>query len=163
MDIEARHVVGYEGRYIVTSDGKVRRAVASGRCTKAYPAGSELKQTPNSKGYLRVGLRRDGKTILRPVHQLVLEAFHGPRPEGMVSRHLNGDKQNNHRTNLAWGTQAENVGDIVQHGRHPHGRKTECPAGHEYDEANTRWVAVRGVPRKGRQCRACDRIKKAGK
>jgi hypothetical protein len=163
MDFEARYVPGYEGLYIVTTDGKVRRTAASGRCTKAYPAGSELRQTPNTKGYLRVGLRKNGRTVVRPVHQLVLEAFHGPRPEGMVSRHLNGDNTDNRSENLAWGTQAENVDDTLTHGRHPHARKTHCPANHEYDEANTRWVAVRGVPRKSRQCRACDRIKKAGK
>jgi hypothetical protein len=51
------------------------------------------------------------------VHQLVCEAFHGPRPtsEHQV-RHLDGNRLNNHATNLAWGTREENDADRKLHG-----------------------------------------------
>lgn len=61
-------------------------------------------------GYLTVHLG-----VTRPVHQLVLEAFEGPRPDGMVCRHLNGDKADNRSANLAYGTQADNLRDIAYH------------------------------------------------
>lgn len=41
------------------------------------------------------------------VHTLVLEAFVGPRPEGMEARHLDDDVENNRLDNLAWAAPAE--------------------------------------------------------
>jgi hypothetical protein len=43
------------------------------------------------------------------VHQLVCEAFNGPKQEGQVCLHLDEDYTNNKPTNLAWGTQKENL------------------------------------------------------
>ncbi len=63
-------------------------------------------------GILKNGVRRTCK-----VHHLVLEAFVGPRPEGMECRHLNGDPFDNRPENLAWGTRSENALDKVRHGR----------------------------------------------
>ncbi|MFV0400614.1 MAG: HNH endonuclease signature motif containing protein [Oscillospiraceae bacterium] len=51
-----------------------------------------------------------------PVHKLVLEAFVGVRPEGMVCRHLNGNSLDNRLLNLCWGTPQENVRDSIRHG-----------------------------------------------
>jgi hypothetical protein len=46
----------------------------------------------------------------RKVHQLVCEAFHGPKPfpEAVVV-HLNEDAHDNRPENLKWGTQRENM------------------------------------------------------
>ena len=49
------------------------------------------------------------------VHRLVLEAFAGPCPAGLESRHLNGIKTDNRRSNLVWGTSAENSADAKEH------------------------------------------------
>jgi hypothetical protein len=67
-----------------------------------------------SKKYKRVLLRNPDKQRL--VHQLVLEAFVGPRPESCEARHLDGDPSNNKLDNLAWGTKAENQADKLRHG-----------------------------------------------
>ena len=40
---------------------------------------------------------------------LVLEAWIGPRPEGMVTNHKNGDKTDNRLENLEYVTQTENM------------------------------------------------------
>lgn len=46
----------------------------------------------------------------RKVHQLVCEAFHGPKPfEKAVVMHLDEDALNNRPENLKWGTQKENL------------------------------------------------------
>ena len=63
--------------------------------------------------YRNVMLRRDGpgpRQAPRKVHQLVCEAFHGPKPfpEAVVI-HLDEDGLNNRAENLKWGTQKENL------------------------------------------------------
>jgi predicted XRE-type DNA-binding protein len=50
------------------------------------------------------------------VHRLVCEAFHGPCPDGMHCRHLDGSRANNTPSNLCWGTKAENEADKLRHG-----------------------------------------------
>lgn len=67
-------------------------------------------------GYAHLTLWRHGKPFHRRVHLLVLETFHGPRPEGLVARHLNGRKSDNRAANLRWGTHKENADDREAHG-----------------------------------------------
>jgi hypothetical protein len=44
------------------------------------------------------------------IHQLVCEAFHGPKPfEKAVVIHIDEDGLNNRAENLKWGTQKENL------------------------------------------------------
>ena len=63
--------------------------------------------------YKIVMLRSEGGTSRqrpRKVHQLVCEAFHGPRPfDGAVVIHINEDAHDNRPENLKWGTQKENL------------------------------------------------------
>lgn len=103
-------------------------------------------------GHLRVDLGRGSGQKSRTVDQLVLEAFIGPKPFGCGVRHLDGNPANNSPSNLAWGTQRENVLDTVKHGRHNMARKTHCKRGHEFTAENTS-VQKRG----NRECRSCRR------
>lgn len=51
-----------------------------------------------------------GRQFPRKVHQLVCEAFNGPRPfDNAVVIHLNEDAHDNRPENLKWGTQKENL------------------------------------------------------
>src|SRR5262249_51794091 len=93
-----------------------------------------LKPTPDSQGYPTV---RIGPRHVR-IHTLVLEAFIGPRPSRMVTRHLNGIPSDNRLENLVYGTHQENCYDQVTHGTHPWSTKTHCPQGHPYSRANTK-------------------------
>lgn len=80
---------------------------------------------PTRRGpYLNVDLAKDGLIHQRRIHVLVLEAFVGPRPDGMQCRHLNGDPHDNNLDNLRWGTALENAADRERHGRWPHGEKS---------------------------------------
>ena len=63
-----------------------------------------------------VHLSKEGRSIHKFVHQLVLEAFVGPCPEGMVCRHGACGRDNNHVYNLSWGTQKENIADKYRDG-----------------------------------------------
>lgn len=54
--------------------------------------------------------REGGRQSPRKVHQLVCEAFHGPKPfPEAVVLHLDEDGLNNRPDNLRWGTQKENL------------------------------------------------------
>ena len=51
----------------------------------------------------------------RCVHELVLITFVGPRPKGLVSRHLNGVPSDNRLANLEWATRRRNHQDMKWH------------------------------------------------
>jgi hypothetical protein len=77
----------------------------------------EITPTPGHGGYLKVRLSRpDGTRANRAVHRLVAQAFLGPRPAGMETRHLNGMETDNRAANLGWGTPVENAQDRDRHG-----------------------------------------------
>jgi hypothetical protein len=79
--------------------------------------------------FVRVQASRKRRTV--DVHRLVANAFLPPRPEGFVTRHLDGDCHNNEAVNLVWGTTRENEDDKFLHGailrgsRHPCSKLTE--------------------------------------
>lgn len=138
-------VLGYAGRYEVSSDGDVRSLLR--------PKPVVLRPGIDGSGYPLVVLTSpDGQRRTRRVHVLVAEAFHGPRPEGLQVRHVNGIASDVRAENLRWGTASENVHDQVTHGTHAEAARTVCPEGHAYDEANT-YINGRG----GRECRRCHR------
>lgn len=60
-------------------------------------------------GYLQVLLYKDGKKKRFYVHRLVVIAFIGDIPKGMVVNHLNEDKLDNRLSNLEVVTQKENI------------------------------------------------------
>ena len=142
-----REVTGYEGLYEVDDQGSVY----------SLRLGRKLKPAPDEYGYPLVVLTRNKKRRTRRVHLLVIEAFHGARPDGMVARHVNGDNTDNRAVNLAWGTPSQNVLDQVEHGTHHCARKTHCPQGHEYSAENT--YVYRGL----RGCRRCHADREAAR
>ncbi len=140
-----RPIPGFVGKYEVSNLGRVRSFVRGPRLLSTW--------TEKTFGYKKVRIGGRGHNS-RYVHQFVLEAFAGPRPDGMVARHLNGDPTDNRPENLAWGTQSENMADAVRHGTHYEARRTECPRGHAYDEKNTGNYTGRN-----RTCRECARLR----
>lgn len=120
--------------YVVTESGKVGRI---GKDTWLNPC--VLKRG----GYLAVSLWTGNRGKTRPVHQLVTEAFHGARPSRKHdAAHVDGDKWNNHHSNLRWSTRAENEADKVRHGksnrgeRNGHARLSDAQAREIRDRAN---------------------------
>ena len=49
------------------------------------------------------------------VHRLVLEAFKGPAPKGLIGCHNDGNAANNSLQNLRWDTPLSNVEDTIKH------------------------------------------------
>lgn len=100
---EWRDVPGYEGKYRVSDMGRVWSNL------------SNRLLTPTAfKGYLRVGLHRDGKTKTYGVHRLVAWAFIGEQPDGTEVNHRDGQTANNTPGNLEYVTHAENMQHAVK-------------------------------------------------
>ena len=76
-----------------------------------------LKAQKNGKGYLRVSI--SGR--LEFVHRLVANQY-VPNPENKPQvNHKDGNKLNNHYTNLEWVTNLENRRHACEMGLHPYG------------------------------------------
>ena len=99
-----RPVVGYEGRYEVSNLGNLRSLKFRGVCGENL-----MKSSKNYNGYHVVSLGKERKQFR--LHVLVLEAFVGPRPEGMQGCHRDNDKSNNSLSNLRWDTPKGNISD----------------------------------------------------
>lgn len=137
-----RDLPGYEGLYRVSDRGRFlslrKRRIFIG-CVDYH-------------GYRRVVIcDAGGKSRHIQVQVLVMAAFVGPRPEGMVTDHINAIKTDNRLENLRYITNAENI--LRGTGQSAiNALRTHCPQGHAYTPDNTR------IRRNGaRGCRACDR------
>lgn len=101
--------------YEVSSFGRVRTYRDLQGVWRSKPR--QISTRANCQGYCHIGFTgTNGKRIYKRVHVLVLEAFRGFPPKGMVGRHLDGDKSNCRLGNLAWGTPQENTDDAKRHG-----------------------------------------------
>lgn len=80
----------------------------------------KMKLGKHRFGYPRICLSIDGHRYYYMVHRLVMEAFHGERPKGMVVRHLNGKPNDNRLENLRYGTPQQNSEDSMRLGTHSH-------------------------------------------
>jgi len=113
----------------------------------------------NGRGYGVIGVGSRAADDLRHayVHRVAWELAHGPIPSGLEIDHLCSTRRCVNIAHMELVTHEEN-------NRRSSGlaganiRKTHCPAGHLYDEANT--YHPPGAPGT-RRCRACDAIREA--
>lgn len=149
-------VVGYEGCYEVSDQGRVRsldRKVLRAGVQKAV-RGRVLAQGDSGSGRRAVSLSRDGRAKTARVARLVLEAFVGPRPDKYDACHNDGDVLNNQVDNLRWATRSANMLDAVEHSTHNNARKERCKRGHLLQAPNLSRAASNVGER---ACRSCNR------
>lgn len=132
-----RPVVGYEGFYEVSDQGRVRsldRLIATPRAKSGFARRKGRIMATiglNSQRYLFVRPCKGGQPESKAVHRVVLEAFSGPCPEGMEAAHNNGNSFDNRISNLRWDTKSRNNQDKWLHGTqqygeaHPNSKLTE--------------------------------------
>lgn len=145
MTEEWRPIVGFEGWYEVSDQGRVRsldrQVRIAGRWgpeVRTYE-GKVLRQYwMGTSRYLGVALSRNSKVETHPVHRLVLEAFTGARPDGGEARHLNCINSDNRSSNLVWGSRSDNREDSRENGSLAVGERI---AQHKLTEAQV--IAIR--------------------
>jgi len=99
----------------------------TGEIVSDYLKGQKMRPHTTATGYKRITLRvwdgekRKAKTFY--VHRLVAEA-HIPNPENKPEiNHIDGDKSNNHYTNLEWSSRKENINHAYDNGFYDEKRK----------------------------------------
>ena len=112
-----KDISGYEGMYQVSNLGRV----------KSFKQGKERILKPGScRGYLLVGLSKNGKMKTYTVHRLIAQAFI-PNPNNLPElNHIDEDKTNNKLENLEWcnrkynnnyGTRIQRVAEKMTNGK----------------------------------------------
>lgn len=101
-----KEVKGYEGRYFISDQGKIKNKKAS------------LKSAIDKYGYEKVTLYKNGQGKCFKIHRLVALHFL-PNPDGKdFVNHLDHDKLNNRVENLEWVNHAENMCHHFSKDRH---------------------------------------------
>ena len=109
----------FQDAYEVSSHGRVRSLSRTVQRKDGKPLrmkGRRLATNPNTRGYPRVTLNKNGHSEWFAVHSLVALAFL-PKPpraissfrDGFVVNHKDGDKLNNHVSNLEYIASTANI------------------------------------------------------
>jgi len=136
-----RSIVGYEGIYDVSDNGRIKslaRKDIAGRQLR-----NRVLKPRVTRGYEYVELYKGGRSKNKRVHRLVLDAFVGSCPDDMECRHLDGNSRNNNLDNLQWGTIIENRQDSVLHGTIPRGGSNGQA---KLMEEDVIWIRQLGAP-----------------
>lgn len=109
-----KDIPGYEGKYAVSSLGRVRnfdrKSINNRHKEDVYIKGGIMKSSLSFYGYMRVTLTLNKKQTTRSVHSLVAETFLGHSANGheMVIDHINNIRSDNRLCNLQIITNREN-------------------------------------------------------
>jgi len=99
-----KEIVGYEGRYLISSSGKV----------KSLYRNKILKHSTSSNGYLGVSLSKESKIKTFHIHRLLAEHFLSNPKNLPCVNHKDGNKHNNEISNLEWSTFKENTDHAIK-------------------------------------------------
>jgi hypothetical protein len=114
-----KDIKGYEGLYQISDNGTVKglERVLKYNATKTKIWKEKtIKTIVDHLGYCRVSLCKNGTVKAAKIHRLVAEAF--LQGEGHIN-HIDGNKQNNHFSNLEFCTSRENLRHAFTTGLRP--------------------------------------------
>lgn len=98
-------------KYQVSESGEVFGPKGKMSVTMGFGTRYKLVRIPHPTERKPYGKR----IVFIPIHRLVAEVFIGPSPsKDHVVRHLDDDANNNHVSNLCWGSRKENFADAVR-------------------------------------------------
>ena len=124
--------------YEITEDGRVFRHYKTRKPR-------EMTRFTQYNGYQYTFINHNGERTTCYVHRLVLEASVGLCPEGMEAAHLDGNRQNNHISNLIWATKRENHAHKKLHGTWQGGENNPMALLKNKDIAEIRKLIQSGV------------------
>jgi hypothetical protein len=117
--MDYKWIIGYEGDYDISESGEVRSHIISQHNKTGNP--KPLFVGTNKWGYrfCRVGTKdKLNKKSVR-IHREVAKAF-VPNPENLPEvNHIDGDKSNNHYSNLEWVSREKNIQHAWANGLYP--------------------------------------------
>ena len=98
-----KDIEGYEGIYLVSNKGRVKRIMH-----RKNPTNTIINTSLNATGYHKIALTLNGKGFCKILSRLVAQAFI-PNPENKPQvNHLKG-KDDNRAESLEWSTSKENI------------------------------------------------------
>lgn len=99
MNRDYKPIKGYEDRYAINIYGEV------------ITLSNKRHRKPQliNGGYYQLALYKNRKVKFYLIHRLVYETFKGEIPEGLEINHIDGNKSNNHLSNLEMVTAHENM------------------------------------------------------
>lgn len=121
-----KDIVGYEGLYKISDDGKIISLFAG----KIKERRIRIKD-----GYYLITLCKDNSNKTYPIHRLIYEAFIAPIDKNKVIDHIDRNRMNNSLSNLRVVTQSENA-------------KNRNGKGVKLDKRSGKWEARIRVDRK---------------
>lgn len=153
-----RNLPDYIGTYQVSNKGRIRsltRTVTDKNGRSMTRRGKMITPALAGKnGYYQFAASENGLQSRITVQTAVLAAFVGPRPEGMIVLHLNGDPRDNRLVNLRYGTRAEASQMAATRAAADNPTTPRCPQGHPLITPN---LAAKNLALGHRLCKACHR------
>ena len=107
-----KDVIGYENLYQVSNYGKViakARTIINKNNKLQFFNAKDRAISDNGNGYKKVELYKNNKGKTFYIHRLVFEAFAIKIPKDTDINHIDGNKANNHISNLELATRSENI------------------------------------------------------
>ncbi len=145
-------IENYEGLYSIDLHGNIY-SWGNGKSFTSDGKLKYIKQTLKANGYSQVKLFKDGVRKYYIVHRLVAKTF-VPNPDNKPEvNHIDGNKQNNHASNLEWVTSRENQLHAFRLGlqKAPRGKDSNCSiAINQYEKDGTfvkTWESINMVKR----------------
>lgn len=131
LEIVWKTIPSLKGYYQASNTGLIKSvdrfvngfSARAGKPVMIHRKEKMLSQNVRGNGYKSVCICVDGAMKTEQVHKLVLMAFRGVRPKGLVACHNDGNPDNNNITNLRWDWPSENYKDIEKHGTRAKGEK----------------------------------------
>lgn len=122
-----KDIKGFEGYYQASSYGRIRscdRYITEKTGKVNFLKSRILKNNIGDDGYYKVVLQKYGKAYYFRVCRLIAQTFlenSGNKPQ---VNHIDGNKLNDHVTNLEWNTVQENITHSIQSGLKPVGENS---------------------------------------
>lgn len=106
-------VPGYEGLYAISNFGRAKAYAKTYFCGN-YPVKRTkeehlMKQGVHRDGYMKIPVIKNGKSGQFLAHRLVAQLFILNPANKKEVNHKDGNKSNNHYSNLEWSTRSENI------------------------------------------------------